>query len=377
VPSIIVLFCAVALSWWLDARPARGQAASVAIEIHGNTVSETCLTSQQLSARVVHYSSPGARPRGLRLVLYITGPDAAELHILRGGSIVSRRSFAQLPAPCADRRDAVALSIALALERTAAEPVDGDAAGSTSGPAAVSVSAAVSGGEVSAAQPSGGQAVSPDEAASRDPIASTRAAPSAAPDERDNEPIVLGTMPTTTSRDPRQKGSSASSLQLQLGGRLTLEAVPTPVWVGALGVELPISERLSLGITALMSSVGEAALAGARARASFLGLEVVGCRNIALGVFMLQACGGAAVALCEVSGRGYPREQPEATLLWAAVIGRATLRWPREGLIALRFVLQPHFSLSRPDLRVDGSSEHLQSFWIGGTTGLELWLALP
>lgn len=364
--------------WWLDARPASGQAkvssGVVDIQIQGGAaLSETCLTSQQLSARVAHYSSASARPRGLRLMLYITGPDTAELHILRGGSIVSRRSFTQLPAACADRRDAVAISIALALERTAAstpEPSAGAAAvGGTAAGGADATRAAESRSATSAdvSQP----------AVAAEPIAPTQPAPAAPKDERDNEPIVLGTMPTTTSRDPRRKGTVASSLQLQLGGRVTIEAVPTPVWVGALGVELPVSDRLTLGISALMSSTGEATLAGARARASFLGLEAVGCRNIALGVFMLQACGGAAIALCEVSGRDYPRERPEATLLWAAVIGRATVRWPREGFIALRFVLQPHVSLSRPELQVEGSSERLRSFWIGGSAGVELWLALP
>ncbi|HTU58866.1 MAG TPA: hypothetical protein VMF89_10545, partial [Polyangiales bacterium] len=79
----------------------------------------------------------------------------------------------------------------------------------------------------------------------------------------------------------------------------------------------------------------------------------------------------------EVSGRDYPRARPEATLLWAAVLGRATLRWPREGFIAARLVLQPHVSINRPDLRVENSSEHLATFWVGGSAGIELWLALP
>lgn len=188
-------------------------------------------------------------------------------------------------------------------------------------------------------------------------------------------PTVLGSLPTTTSRDPRRK--SASPLQLHLGGRLTLEAVPGVVWVGALGLELPLTASVRLGFTALISSVGESALAGAFARANFLGVEGVGCRNFSLGVFMLQACAGASVALYDVSGRGYPQERPEATLLWAAAIGRATMRWPRDGTFALRALLQPHVSISRPELRVQNSPERLQSFWLGATTGLELWLALP
>jgi hypothetical protein len=125
VRSIFVLSCVVAMTCWVEARPARAQAtAGIAIEIENSTAqAETCLTAQQLSARVAHYSSPKTRPSGVRLILYITGPDAADLHLLRAGTVVSRRSFTELPTPCADRRDAVALSIALALERTAAAPL--------------------------------------------------------------------------------------------------------------------------------------------------------------------------------------------------------------------------------------------------------------
>lgn len=366
----------------VDARPARAQA--IAIEIENPTAqAETCLTSQQLSARVAHYSSPKTRPSGVQLILYITGPDAADLHILRAGTVVSRRSFTQLPAPCADRRDAVALSIALALERTAADRATASPAAANSGTGEASVASTAS-----SSPTTGGTdpIVDEDEDEDRDKAEDndkdkdkdddTEVAVSPEP-EPEPEPQTFDNIPTTTSRDPRRKSTNESSLQLHLGGRLTLEAVPPPVWVAALGVELPISSSFTLGITALMSSVGESALAGARARASFLGLEAVGCTNLPLGPFMLQACGGAAVALCEVSGRDYPRARPEATLLWAAVLGRATLRWPRDGFIAARLVLQPHVSINRPDLRIENSSEHLTTFWVGGSAGLELWLALP
>jgi|GEM_PF-4173332 len=372
------------MTCWVDARPARAQAAAIAVEVENKTAqAETCLTVQQLSARVAHYSSPRTRPNGVRLVLYITGPDAADLHILRAGTIVSRRSFTQLPAPCADRRDAVALSIALALERTAVDRTINGPAAATSGTKAVrAASTSGSDAPISPATEtetsSANTNIEADLNTAADPpqkVLNTPPEPLEPPEPP--EPQTFENVPSTTSRDPRRKSTNESSLQLHLGGRLTLEAVPTPVWVAALGVELPIASSLTLGITALMSSVGESALAGARARASFLGLEAVGCANLPLGPFTLQACGGAAVALCEVSGRDYPRERPEATLLWAALLGRATLRWPREGFIAARLVLQPHASINRPDLRVENASDHLTTFWVGGSAGLELWLALP
>jgi hypothetical protein len=183
-------------------------------------------------------------------------------------------------------------------------------------------------------------------------------------------------MPSSTSHDVRRKGSS-STLQLHLGGRVAIETVPVPVWVGSLGIELPLAQSVTLDLSALASSVGESALAGARARASFLGLEALGCGALPFGVFALQICGGAAVGLCTVSGEGYPRARPEATLLWAAGLARVMLRWPGTGSFAVRALVQPHVSLSRPDLHVQFSTARLRTSWLGGSAGLELWLALP
>ena len=150
-----------------------------------------------------------------------------------------------------------------------------------------------------------------------------------------------------------------------------------PVWVGSLGIELPLSNSVTLDISALASSTGESALAGARAKASFVGLEALGCAAMPLSIFMLQLCGGATVGLCTVSGSGYFRERPEATLLWAAGLARVMLRWPKSEMFAVRLLLQPHLSISRPQLQVERSTAHLSTQWIGGSAGMELWFALP
>jgi hypothetical protein len=108
-----------------------------------------------------------------------------------------------------------------------------------------------------------------------------------------------------------------------------------------------------------------------------VGVEALGCAATPLGIFMLQICGGATVSLCTVNGAGYFRERPEATLLWAAGLARVMLRWPRSEMFALRLMLQPHLSISSPELQVERSTAHLRTQWFGGSAGLELWLALP
>jgi hypothetical protein len=40
-------------------------------------------------------------------------------------------------------------------------------------------------------------------------------------------------------------------------------------------------------------------------------------------------------------------------------------------------LLQPHVSISRPELRVEDAPQLLRTSWVGGTTGLELWWAMP
>jgi hypothetical protein len=373
VAPIIVLSCVLALACSLGASPALAQASRIAIEVRGDESGEACLTSEQLGARIAFYGTRKTLPRGMRLVLRLSAPDVAELQILRDGQVVSRRRFEHLPGPCADRRDAVALSVALALEHAAASTEPAAESGASS--------SAISG--VVGTQTGSGEGVSAPEPEPAEPEPDSRTQPAeqvtqpARVQPEDTRPIVLGTMPTTTSRDPRRGEERPSLFQLHLGGRFVLEALPFAVWGGALGLELALSKRLSLDVSAVLSSIGEAPLADAYARASLLGLEAVGCASFPLGVFMLQACGGASVALCEVSGRDFPRARPDATLLWAAGLARIALRWPQSSSVALRLFVQPHISVSRPDLRVEGSGERLRTGWVGGQAGLDLWLALP
>ena len=350
-----------------------------------------CFTGEQLSARIAHYSSRATPSRGASVVLDVLSRDAVELHIFRKDALVSRRRFEQLPAACADRRDAIALSIALALEQSAkaaegsgsASGAATDAAPSTgaradsetrndAAPAEATRDAASR--DEPGAQPAQDNPARAEPAAPEPQPAAATAAP--APDaEADRTPVVLGTLPSSTSHSRR--GDGGPSLQLHLGGRFIAEALPMSVWAGALGVQLPLSKRVALDISALASLQGEASFGVGRARAGLLGLELLGCGSLPLGPFALDLCAGGAAAICEVSGRDYPIARPEATLLWAAGLARAVLRWPRDTLLSVRLLTQAHVNVSRPELRVDGLPDSLHPGWFGFTLGFELFLTLP
>ena len=76
-----------------------------------------CFEVDALRQRIAYYGRDRlARANDLRLELAVDTSASAELLVYRGAALVSRRRFEKLPEACFDRRDAVALSIALALE---------------------------------------------------------------------------------------------------------------------------------------------------------------------------------------------------------------------------------------------------------------------
>ena len=309
---------------------------------------DACLSSEPLSVRIAHYGK-GATPQpGTRVVLVVQGRNAVELRIFRAGVLLSRRRFEQLPASCVDSRDAIALSIALALESSSvSEP-------GRSGPDDAATAA-----ETSPAEP-----------------VSARPAPaSAPPTAAETQPVVLGSMPASTTH--RTGHDAAARWQLHLGARYLTQAAPMGVWAGALGAQLALTEHVALDLSAFASLPGDARFGSGRARARLWGLELLGCRSLPLAPFALQACAGAAAAACGVSGRDYPIARADSTLLWAAGLARVTLAWPAQELLTIRLVLQAHLNVSRPELRVEGVSGSLHPGLLGATLGLELLLRLP
>jgi hypothetical protein len=361
-----------------------------------------CFDTDALQQRIARYGGThGAKAVELQLELYVDSPDTAELRIFRGDVLVSRRRFEHLPTSCANRRDTVALSIALALEGAMQQL----AAANTNDAADIaSVTPESAAGAIDRGPPPGtldAQRATVAAASAQNKVAketaeaerqSERAAselpttPESADTTAASSPMEGS--PTTSERGPQdsdedvsdaadhRKAQSGPAMGLHLGGRWLAEALPSPVWTGVLGLELWLNRRIAFDLSAFVSTLGNSSFAGARAQTQLVGGELFGCTAWKLGRFAAQGCLGATAAACDARGRDYPVAMPAATLLWAASAARLALRWPDNQLISLRLVLQANVNLMRPVLRVDDSSEQLKPAWVGGAAGLDVILAL-
>jgi hypothetical protein len=349
--------------------------------------SARCFEVEALRQRIAYYGKARlARADELQLELYVDAVDSAELRVYRGRELLARRRFDHLPDSCADRRDTVALSIALALEGVLHELSPADV--TTTGDTAVTTG---EGGAIDARDPPAPPlraAAEPRDEADRSSDNAARTAPEpvdraaiAVPLPAEEEPA----RETAEAQDPEPIQDTAPSsgaraappfVHLHVGGRWLAHALPTPVWTIALGAELWLSRQFAVDMSAIASTIGNSTLAGARAESSLAGGELLGCGALGFDDFAAQGCVGASMAACRATGLDYPHPFPAATLLWAATTARLALRWPEKSWISLRVIVQGHVNLVRPELRVDGSRERLYPFWLGGSGGLDVIASL-
>ena len=323
---------------------------------------DSCLRADALRSRVAHYMAHKATPVGVRVVVDLPS-DGAELRIYRSDVLLSRRRFERLPTACEDRRDAVALTIALALE----DPAVAAPAEQTQSAVVVSPNASPEATQVASTQ------ITPEPEPETKPTPRSDNTTPPADDEPDQ--VVLSNMPSSISHS--RTGERSLGLQFQLGARWLTEALAFPVWAGSLGVALPLSENIAVALSALASTLGTTSFEGGQARGRLYGLEAMGCGSLPLGPAALDLCAGATFAACDVSGRLYPMARPDTTLLWAAGLARVALRWPASSTFSLRLFAQGHVNLSRPTLQVERASRDLQPAWLGVSLGLELVISLP
>jgi hypothetical protein len=343
---------------------ARAQSADdIALSVRaGSNGSVSCFEADALRQRIAHYGATDLqRARELRLELDVEAPYSAELRVYRAGELVARRHFDNLPTSCADRRDAVALSIALALDgviRELAQERAPNASAST--PDAPSRQDDPAQASVVPREPVG-RVVKPKSADTETP--SLARAPQDSALDADADPA-------------RRAHVRGPIVELHAGGRWLAEALPAPLWLGALGVEVWLNRTIAIDGAAIASTLASSTLAGAGARTRLTGGELLGCSVLRFGRFATEGCFGAIAGACDAYGEAYPVRFPRATLPWVATTARVALRWPDESRVSLRFVLQGHVTIVRPGLEVDGSSERLDPAWLGGSAGLDVLVSL-
>lgn len=215
-------------------------------------------------ARVEHWLA-GPVPESVEVEVELT-PPGASLSIRRGGGAPALRRFPRLDGACADRVEALALALAIALDP-------------------VAVSRRVEAEQ--AAEP-----VEPDESP-RAPEPSTRQV-----DERDSE------SPRPSVRDePR---AHEISFGLALGGGLAWNWLEAPAIAGALALDVGIHPNLTLRAAFLVTGERDSSLGTARYGGRIIAGEVAVRAGRALGAFRLEGSVGLLVGAMIARGKGFP-----------------------------------------------------------------------
>lgn len=373
--------------------------ADVALVVTGpSRAGARCFELDALQGRIAHYAEGRFEARDLRLELVALTADSAELLVHREQALVARRRFERLPEACPERRDAVALSIALAIEGAvrALAPSAPVPTADESTRAASTVGSSVAESAEPVGEPSESEQPRPAQEPAPAPLArssdqSAASSTALALDERgvDSQPTAAeealpdGAQDAREADEPSEDSTPAAageggtwSVELHAGARWLANALPSPVWTGALGFALWIGRELSVDLSAMASTVATSPLAGGSVETRLVGGELLGCYALGLGEVLAQGCAGAAFGACRAQGRDYPVDFPSATRLWTAGNARLSLAWPRQESVSLRLAIQGYLNLVRPELRVDGASEQLQAPWLGFAAGLDLVASL-
>jgi hypothetical protein len=339
---------------------------------------ERCFEVSALQQRIAHYGEAKlARARELRLELQVDAGDTAELFVYRGSTLVARRRFGGLPEACADRRDMVALSIALALEGVIRELEPGSDTGATSATSSTSGAARATQGAADASASAATQtAAGVDEgraAGEGDRAAQPVAAPARDEREQDDERAD-----EVEAHDVPSDDHSASELSIaaHLGGRFLVSALPSLTWTAELGTELWIDRTFGVGLAGLASTRETSNFVGGVVETRLVGGALLGCYAFELDPLAAHGCIGVGIAAAFARGRDYPVAFPDATLLWSAGLGQLAVRWPAAEPVSVRLVIQAHANFVRPTIHVAGSSDELSPFWWGGSGGLDLVVSL-
>lgn len=353
-----------------------------------------CLESDSLRARVEHYTMARPNPeQRLRVEVTSDGETSGSFQVFRDDVSVARRYFSRLPADCADRRDAIALAIALALEaylaqdaaaeaqHPRAKPNHGSASKPTSTPPASSESATGvaepvrSDAAVREAEPSNPSAASESDAAP--PPNASLEAPRPIDETPDADGALASAEGVPRRMVPVDRGESggdterAGSLPAEVyaGAGWLVEGLPWSVWTGLLGTRLSPGGRFAVDGTFLASPPSDHAVAGGDARGWLAGAMLSGCITHTLGAASLHGCAGILGSVCHVSGRGFDRPYPATNVPWIAAAVRLSADWPNRAPVMLRLLAQGQANVVRPELRVDGSTDVESSAPFGALLG--------
>ena len=394
---------------------AQPQSGYAPITLQGD--SRGCLTRAAIEARIKHYRSDKANAAALHV--HVRAPDSGttEFVIAYAGNTAAVRRFQALPQACADRLDAIALAIALAIEQAVPshpavpdQPAGSDGSHATTG--VDMVAAAPDNQPNQSLPPTTGSSTtsrsvvdaelarSPHEAARGMDTRKTdaalaasretrpRADPPVRPQPRAAPPVerVVVSLPNTThtplaeqrdssdddERDFRHSRPSAWRLGLHAGGNVIFEVLPAPVIAGALGLELSIDDHLSIRASGLLSTQSRREFGDGTAVVQLVGGRASMCWATRFDWFPLNTCLGAIAGRVKAEGRGYYDDET-VKFPWLAMLLRVGTRVLEHGPVALELAVEGYTNLLRPSLGIDRSTaEPLTTPVLAVSGGLDL-----
>ncbi|MET0384349.1 MAG: hypothetical protein ABW321_00245, partial [Polyangiales bacterium] len=409
--SWLVFWLAIALTPRLQAQTATELARVLTVE----RVAPGCVSAVALRERIAQYLARGVRMTELRVEVDLASPS---FRVLRSGAVVAERRFERVPTSCSERRDVMAVAIALAIEH-AAPPMAAGATRTSTPPANAVVaqgpggaSSASAAGSTGGLQPSAAGPVAPTPApapaanpaqqpaaaapapvapAPRPPPTPPPAAPppppaAQAPAEAEEDDADEVVDEAEEDDDPDQSDSASSGAGLRPGARWFVaaggmfldQALPTAAAGLSLSAEFAVIPSFRVGVGGLVSLATDQAFAGASATSQLFGGQATLCANRPFLFMIVHGCVGAMGGLVAAEGSGFGTDQ-SADMAFLAGLLRARLEFPAGTWVAGGLFVDARANLVRPELRASqGTSPDVTHVVrvLGGSVGAEIILRL-
>jgi hypothetical protein len=346
-----------------------------AITVEGEA--SNCVTARSLRERIATYLPAHARSQALSIAVRIEG-ESAGFRVLRGAEVIAERRFARLPVICAERRDTIAVAVAVAIENALPPPA---ARGETSAPpASQPANDARAPASSQAANASSAPAGSPGSlAAPPQPLAAVVNSASVAPAVREADEPEAERDDASQEPDSGAPTKRPTAQWMLFGGvAYVAQLATTPLAAFQLGAEFAPIPVFRVHVSGFATPESSERFAGGDVTSRAAGGHALACLNSPIFAMIAQGCAGASAGLVHASGRGFDREFDD-DMGWLAGHGRATFEIPASGPVAARVALDAWLNLVRPELRVrrSGTEDASQSTdLLGGSIGGEIILRL-
>jgi hypothetical protein len=379
-----------------------------------------CVSAPALRARTAQYLGRADRLAELSIEVDLQVP---QFRVLRNGRLLAERRFARAPTDCSERRDALALALAIAIEQATSESRPSQPSAAVGDNADDVAGSRSTKSEVRAPQRTAADSI-PDSSANSAPTAPPAALrATAAPVEkvapaasrRTLEPQRVarerGSVPPRTADrrakdedhgehgEPQQMAAREPGVPLQAAadaaltpterprapvslfgaGSVLFEALPTAAMAFSVGAELGLSPALRIGLSGLFSLPVSTPFQGGLVSTQLYGAQLTGCINAPLSMsLLLHGCAGAVGGIIEAQGERFALNLNDR-MGWLAGLVRAKLEFPVAGRLSASLYADARVNLLRPELQASLPTEPARSRAVavlGTALGVELIVRL-